>query len=190
MKYQKLKACIDTGRLQLELWDKVQHYFIVIASSLFAVMSIYLMFSAKDEAQYERSFLIFLISCFSGLVFYFILYRRLRFVIIDTKLSPDEIAEVIDAVAEKRKWKKATKSKNYYTATTPADFLGGSWGEQVAIILHKQKIYINSICDLKKPSVTAWGRNKKNVDVFRLELRKAETRKSFSSISLKAGYPT
>ncbi|MCW4470001.1 hypothetical protein OGH69_13565 [Flavobacterium sp. MFBS3-15] len=175
MQYQKLKKCIDSGRLQLRRGEAIQHYLIVIALAGFSILGIYIMFSAKDEDQFERSVIFFIISCLIGLLFLFIQYRRLRFVMIETELSQDEIAEVINKVAMRLNWKQTSKGKNYYTASTPTSFLQGSWGEQITILLNDKKVYINSICDLKKQSsVTAFGRNRKNVITFKRELNLIE----------------
>jgi len=179
MQYQKLKKCIDSGRLQLSFGESIQHYLIVIAAGGFSILGIYLVFSAKDEGRYERSVMILIISCLIGILFFFIQYRRLRFVMIETELSQDEVAEVIDKVAITSNWKQTSRSKNYYTASTPASFLTGSWGEQITILLNDKRVYINSICDLKKQaSVTAWGRNRKNVITFKRELNLVETAKT------------
>jgi hypothetical protein len=181
MQYHKLKLCVERGRLQLSTQEKFSHYFVVITAVALAVMGLVLMITSDDSIQFERSFYIFSIASLLAVFFYIVQYRRLTFVILKTGLSREEIANVIDVVALKIKWHKQTRSKNYYTAITAPSFWEGSWGEQITIILHHNRVYINSICSLKaNTSLTSWGRNKKNIDIFRLELNKAGNLKSFN----------
>lgn len=50
----------------------------------------------------------------------------------------------------------------------------GSWGEQITILFYKNRVLVNSICDLEKQnSVASYGRNKENMAKLIEEIKKA-----------------
>jgi hypothetical protein len=96
-------------------------------------------------------------------IVYWIQKRRLKFRVIETKLSHVQLKELLIEVAEKLKWEFISTSNNVYIARTNPGFFSGSWGEQISVLFYQNSVFVNSICDPnKRPSVVSLGRNSEN----------------------------
>jgi hypothetical protein len=66
------------------------------------------------------------------------------------------------------------KTKGCIIARTSPGIFSGSWGERITIILDKNRVLINSICDPeKRSSVVSMGRNRKNCRTLINEIKNA-----------------
>jgi hypothetical protein len=99
-----------------------------------------------------------------AILFYVVQYYRLRFTVIDTNLARERLYEIISRTADELEWISEINSKDLFVFKTNPKWWSGSWGEQITILLDKDRIMINSICDPdKRASVISIGRNNKNV---------------------------
>ncbi len=178
IKADLIKKSIETGELQLDFWQKVTHFEIVIWSFSFSIIVplMTLFMHLKDRYLGFARVLHNEVLWFSpalfvvGLVFYFVQKRRLRLTSIETDLEKAEINRVINTICRKRKWHKLIDKPNIVVASTPQ--AGGSWGEQVTIIFDKNTLYLNSICDPKRrSSVVSMGRNARNIEILVRKIR-------------------
>jgi len=170
-------------KLKLNTFGYFTHYWPAILFAGLTMWSLYLMLTTTDSATLQRTLYIFYFCGPIGVLIFFIQKRRLQYTIIKIALTPLEIEKVICYLEDNKGWKRKHKSDSIYVATTQSRWLSGSWGEQITIEQDHNIIYINSICDPNKnPSLTSWGRNKRNIKTFKERLalyEKAEVLKSF-----------
>ncbi|RWY46025.1 hypothetical protein EPL05_23555 [Mucilaginibacter gilvus] len=109
-----------------------------------------------------------------AVIFYFIQKKRLKFKIVQTTLSAQQLKEVISEVSKNLKWVPMSSSEKTYVAKTFPGFFSGSWGEQITVLFHENTVFINSICDPdKRPSVVSWGRNSENENTLADKINEA-----------------
>lgn len=169
MTEEQIKICINKNKLQLSFWDKFSHYGIV--GFLFFIPSMFIFFHLKDwgygttKPFFVGELFFLVIPTILGIMFYKLQSNRLKFKVIQTNLSRQQLDEIIEKVGNELKWYPEKKdNNNIFTAKTHPSFFSGSWGEQITIIFDNNKLLINSICDLdKRSSVVSMGRNRKNV---------------------------
>jgi hypothetical protein len=171
MTEEEYNRSINTKELQLTLAEKVGHFVIVIYSfgfaSIFPIihLSQYFNGNAKPFKSYEILIVITLVII--GFLFYGLQKKRLKFSIVHTKLKIDELERIIEKVGKDLEWIPVShKHQSFYAITAP-DFFSGSLGEKITILFNEDIVFVNSICDLdKRPQITSFGRNKKNVKCF------------------------
>ncbi len=122
MKRELVEKSIETGELQLEFWQKITHYEIVFYSIFLSLMfSAFYIYDRLNKAP--KPFLnvliwFIVIPAIIGIIFYFIQKNRLKFTIIKTNLSRDQIDEIIKEVSDKLEWRKYRNTKKIFTAKT------------------------------------------------------------------------
>ena len=164
-----IDAMKRTKRVKLSFWDTLSHYTI----ALFLLLPI--IFTIPDFIE------IYILNTYSGLrssgellrvnapfaifsvLFYFIQYYRLKFKVVITSLSRNDIHDVILKTADELNWLKEIDNTEMMRFKTYPSFWSGSWGEQITIIYDSNRILISSICDPQnRASVVSMGRNRKN----------------------------
>ncbi len=175
MENDLIKKSIETGELQLEFWDKVTHFEIVLWSFGFAVFMplMILFYQIYDPASNKNYGVLWFFPMFIivGVIFYFIQKKRLKLTSIKTNISREEFNEIVEKISKKYGWQISTNTSKEIIAKTP--FSGKSWGEQVTIIFDEHNLLVNSICDpTKKTSVVSFGRNAQNVRLIAKRINK------------------
>ncbi len=102
-----------------------------------------------------------LIIQYNGLFFYSTLNNDL-----------ENIDKAINLTSQKLEWRNIEKNgNNKYTAKSQGLV---SWGELITITWDNEGyVYINSICDpYHRPTITAFGQNRKNIKVFLSNIEK------------------
>lgn len=178
MTNDQIQYSIETGELKLGNWDKFTHYGIV--GFLFIIPAMFIFFHTKDYFQgisrpfREGEIWFMIIPSILGLLFYRLQKNRLKFKQIETKLTREEIDQIIEKIANELEWITFVKNKKIIISKTFPGFFSGSWGEQITILFDKNRILVNSICDPdKRSSVVSMGRNKKNMNRLIEEIKKA-----------------
>lgn len=174
---QQFKKSIKKQELQLNFWEKLTHYAIVpfLLSIPFFFIFNQLRHYWKNEMYVLDSdvFLFIVLPILLSILYYFIQKQKLKLIVIDTALTTNEVATIFNEVASEQGWQISQHTSNIFVAHTPQSFRSGSWGEQVTLLVFKNQIFLNSICDPeKKPSVVSNGKNKKNQLLLLNKLRK------------------
>ncbi len=182
MKKEWIPIMIETGQLKLKLLELLTHYMIVIFLSIPFLMSLYSIIQKHFLDNYtgvrNPEEMIVATSPFGilAIFFFFIQRNRLKFKSVETKMSKDKIKEVIEMTAKQLDWNPVIIDSRLVVAKTHPHLLTGSWGEQITIIIEKNKIMINSICDPDKmSSVVSFGRNRKNIRTFIENIKNASS---------------
>lgn len=178
MNDEVVEKCIEKNELQLNFWNKIGHYgivffvlFIPISLSCFKISDI---LNKTEKPNREGEIYFFIVPIILSTLFYLLQKKRLRFKIVETKLTIGEIYKVIDQTAIELGWKINCRKNTYLTAITTPKRISGSWGEQITVIFAENKILVNSICDLdKSTSLVSIGRNKKNEQTLINNIKKA-----------------
>lgn len=176
MKQERIRHSIETRELKLLLWEKCIHYGIVIFLFSLPVLVIY--FQLKDYFEgvsihkTQTQLWILIIPSIVGILFYRIQRNKLKLKIVETKLTREKIGQIVEKVGKELEWYPHIVDKNIIIAKTHPGFWSGSFGEQISILFDKDRVLINSICDLEsKSSVVSMGRNKDNEDKLIEEIR-------------------
>ncbi|WP_188051713.1 hypothetical protein [Flavobacterium sp. GP15] len=178
MTKSEIKISIEKQVLQLNFWQKLSHYGIVlgilIISITIGVLSIKDILSGNRNHISVKILSFIIVPFLFTIFFYFLQKKRLRFNIIETNLSLIEIKNIVTEVAEERKWIRNKNNDYCYVATTYPGFFSGSWGELITIIFDKNRIYFNSICNPnEKSSIISMGRNRKHYLTLLNQINKA-----------------
>lgn len=175
----KKRISTKTKELKLNLWEKFQHYSIVFYFSIAPVVLLffhlkdYILGGTKPFLEWEIGIII--IFSILALLFYLLQKSRLKFKGVDTTLTREELDPIIEKVANELEWTLHRNSKKMMTFKTNPSLWLGSWGEQITILFYKNRVLVNSICDLQKQSsVASYGRNKKNMNRLIEEISKAK----------------
>lgn len=172
MNRKALKKMIEEGRLRLSFEEKVTHYMIVIfllIPTLFSLYSLFEYYILKKHTGVRTPWEMLDFSlpfAILAILFFIIQYRRLRFKMVKTNLTRDELQEIIINIGTKLKWKPLVNEEDIFIAETSAGWTG-SWGERITIIFDENRILINSVCNPAGPSsIASMGRNRKNTQSF------------------------
>jgi hypothetical protein len=167
MTHEQFKKSIEKKELQLSFWGTFTHYGIVaflLFISLFFILS-QVRDYLRNEMYILRSEVFLFVVCpvLLSILSYFIQKQKLKLIVIDSSLNSKEVSAIFNEVASEQEWNLSQHTSNILIANTPYSFKSGSWGEQVTLLLFKNQIFLNSICDpAKMSSVVSYGRNKKN----------------------------
>lgn len=171
MKKEWIPLMAKTGKLKMELTDLLTHYLIVfflvmpLALNVFYFIQKHVFHNYQGLRNPEETFIMTLSFGLIAVLFYFIQNNRLKFNIIETNLSTENIRTVIKQTAQDLEWHLEINNDKLVIARTHPKWWTGSWGEQITIIIDNPRIMINSICDPNKnTSVVSMGRNKKNIN--------------------------
>jgi len=179
MTTEQYNKSLETGELQLSLSGKLSHFGIVIFLCFISIAlpAIHLFFLIKgNDTSYKEGEIWFtVVPGLLALIFYKLQKVRLKYHEVNTTLNHDELMKLIEQVAKALKWSKIHSDKKFYIAKTDPGFFSGSWGEQITILFDRNRVLINSICDLdKKSSVVSMGGNRENVNTFIESIEKAD----------------
>jgi hypothetical protein len=159
---------IETREVQLlGFWSNLAHFglvgFLLFMSSMILFFHLIDFFEGKTNSFKDGEIWMIVIPLILSPIVYWIQKRRLKFRVIETKLSHVQLKELLIEVAEKLKWEFISTSNNVYIARTNPGFFSGSWGEQISVLFYQNSVFVNSICDPnKRPSVVSLGRNSEN----------------------------
>jgi len=172
MTEEQYDRSINTGELQLNgFWEKSTHYGASFFFLIFplALLVVFVMgYFEHDPPTFGLVPLAFIfVPVALGVLVFFIQKRRLKFKIIQTTLSREQIKAIIHEVALELQWIGNFTSAGVYEARTNPGFWSGSWGEQITILLTGNQVYVNSICDvMRRSSLVSFGRNERNEETI------------------------
>jgi hypothetical protein len=180
MTKEDFKKSIVTGELQLTKLEWRKHFEPVGFMCIFPLM--FTAFFVKDYIDGKTKlfpfdmFLFISIPTIMAIGIYFLQKHRLKFKTVTTSLNHKRITQIIEKVATDLEWDIYHQQNDVILADTNPDFLSGSYGEQITILLDGNKVYINSICDLRKRiAVISMGRNRQNINTLIYEIQKANS---------------
>lgn len=176
MKLSWIKIMKETGRLKLSKWQLFWHFSIVPFIMIIPIMSAFAIFQIEVTGTYtgvrtaKEHFDMGWPWLIPAIIFAVIQYRRLDFKKIDISLTSEEFKKITKAAGDEMNWTMENVTNDIVIATT--GFTWASWGERVTIVRDTNFILINSICDPdNRPSVSSWGRNRKNIEAFRKRIK-------------------
>jgi len=180
MTTDQIEYSIREQKLKLDFYGNFSHYgivaFLLILPITLIVIHLRNYFMESPNILKDGEFLFLSFPSALAFLFYILQKSRLKFKVIQTKLSQHELEPIIKKVAKELGWHITSKKGQYIEAKTFPGFFSGSWGEHITIIFDHDKVLVNSICDIsKQPSVVSFGRNKKNVNKLIAEISKAST---------------
>ncbi|OYU78922.1 MAG: hypothetical protein CFE23_16400 [Flavobacterium sp. BFFFF1] len=162
---------IETKKLKLKFADLLTHYLIVLFCmipfflTLYSFVEKYILHNYTGVRSPEEMLVASSIFGLIGIAFFFVQKSKLKFKIIETNLSKENLKEIINRTANELEWHTEIANDKIIVAKTHPKWWTGSWGERITIVFDKSSVMINSICDpSKKASVASFGRNRKNVN--------------------------
>ncbi|MFN8256530.1 MAG: hypothetical protein U0W24_12615 [Bacteroidales bacterium] len=165
MTSEQIKISIDKDELQLQFWDKLAHYKLVLLFFFISVLYLvneYIFGSSMKDLGFKT--LVSIPFLVLGFYFYKIQKSELKFQSVIRNLPNDELKFIIEEVMIELEWEIEYVDKNVFVATTSPGPFSVRFGERITILLDKEKIYVNSICDPhRKSSISSNGRNRKNM---------------------------
>jgi hypothetical protein len=175
----EFRNSISTGKLQLTTREKLKHFepiiFIFIVFLFLLFLCLMLLFNSKKSVPTELPVTAICVG-FVTLVLYKLQKRRLKFKTVTSSLNRKKTLQIIEKVANDLEWTIYHNKNNVILAETHPEFLSGSWGEQITILLDRNKIFVNSICALhKRTSMVSMGRNRQNMNTLIYEIQKANS---------------
>lgn len=175
---EQIQFAIQSGRLKLNTWDKITHYgFVVFLGTIpmvFAVIHGVNFAQGSPKALREGEIWFMVVPSILGLLFYFIQKNRLKFKVIHTELTREELEPIIEKAANELEWTPYMVNEKVIVAKTHPSFFSGSWGEQITLVFDRDRILVNSISDPDKPSaIVSMGRNKLHVKTLIDEIMNA-----------------
>lgn len=183
MNQKILKKCIAKKELHLNFSDTITHYwicvFLLIIPIVIIVVDIINIVKEVERPRREGKVYMIIIPILLSILFGLLQKKRLGFKVSNTALDIKMLNEVVEETATELGWIINRRNKNYIKAHTNPSVLSGSWGEQITIIFDKNKVLVNSICDLgKKTSLVSMGRNKKNEQTLIKNVKRADAENS------------
>jgi len=183
MTQEQYDKSIKTGELQLGLWQKAQHFSIVVFC--FFIPAVLLLIHAFEYLKGNPAYFaagelyILIIPIVLGVLFYWMQKNRLKFKIVKTVLTKDEIKNLIEMLCKEYKWTSSFHNTHVFILKTNPGFFSGSWGEQITILLNGDDVLLNSICDPdQKSSVVSMSRNRENIETLVVNIEKNNTLKT------------
>ncbi len=183
MTEEQITQSLEAKELKLVGWRKYTHYSIV--GFFFLIAAFVLILDLKDilsstarglEQMWVFQLVFLIVPLGLGLLYYKIQRNKLKFRIVKTNLTREELEKIIQQVSSELKWLVIAIDNKVIEAKTSPGFLSGSWGELITILFDKQTVLVNSICDPdKRASVVSFGRNKRNTDRLIEEIEKASS---------------
>ena len=165
-KKPSINKMLHQKRLHLNFKTLLSHYVVPV---MFIGMSVIFLFMyiRSHYTSYSIPIIDNLIASsiflLLGIVFFFIQNRRLKFNSIPIDLSKKRVVLAIEKTARERKWILKNSESGFYQFYTNGGFRTGSWGELITIIIDKDELHFNSICDpYNRPSLASYGQNKKH----------------------------
>ncbi|PIA81741.1 hypothetical protein BFR04_13495 [Gaetbulibacter sp. 4G1] len=170
MTTEEIKYSLTSKYLKLNFLDKLNHYG---KTSIFLIVPIVFIFLKTrslftDEKVNSGNKILILVGVFTilGILFLIIQRRQLKFKSIRTRLPEKELIDIIKDVCDEKEWTIYDFGKNYLKIKTFSDLLTGSFGEDITIILDKNRVLINSKCKLSKRNYLFSNPNGQNISTF------------------------
>ena len=172
MTEEQIKKSIETGKLQLKFWLKVNHYGATVFAFIFGLIILFIMLPIDESVD---TFLISILLVFPvlGIIVFFHKKRTLRFKVIEKNISEKRILEIVSSVAKQFDWNmKIVRENLIVTESNPALMRSG---ELITVLITADKILINSICSpYKRFSAGSLGWNRLNVKTLIYRIKSAE----------------
>lgn len=187
MTKQQIQRMKDTETLVLTKGQTFWHYAIVPFLLIMPVMTTvdvfkyYVTHTYSGVRPIEDLILTGYIWLLPAIAFFIIQRRRLKFKHINISVDKDAFKDAVEQTAKELEWTidKATTD----IVVAKSGFSWRSWGEQITIIWHSDKILFNSICDPdNRPSVASWGMNKVNRKTFEQFVRQYAANMRFAAM--------
>lgn len=158
---------------QLRGWARAKHFAPAITFAVFAAFCALLALTKPSSPDtYPVSF-VGVSALLAALALWW--HRHvLRFAVVETERDPDQNYERVLDAAGAAGWEVVATEPGHTLEARVAGFPRSllSWGEAVVVRFEGQRVYVNSICDPDlNPSVTAWGRNSRNMETVSQALR-------------------
>ncbi|MDR0894518.1 MAG: BatD family protein [Prevotellaceae bacterium] len=172
---------IHTGRINLRSVKAICRHFLIPVGILFIpfLTGIYVL-----STYYFKNPLVLSMPMIAGLIVIpfvlaivatYIQYRRLFFKPVATKLPISEIYKLITELGSREQWTCSHPGRDYYACRTNPDRYQSILGEQIFMVFDKERIWINSICDLNKNSFgSLFGRTERNIQLITEGIREWE----------------
>lgn len=173
-----------TKRLKLSKLETLDHYFVVLFLSFIPLITLYDLLkmylgtydgvrSATELATAQLPFLILALIAFINQ------RKRLQFRVVRIKYTDDDFREAAKRTSENLQWRVETDRQDVFRAFRGWNWTS-SWGEMITILREENMLLLNSISDpSQKPTFSSFGWDKKNINVFLLNL--AQTLQGISS---------
>jgi len=163
---KQFEKMLRTKRVVLT-WDQFFiHYFLVIIGFIgMAIVSYIFINDIGRTTPHYRFKFEFLIPTFTIVIALFIFqFKALKFTIIPTELTGQEVMIIIKLTAEENNWILDINRPDYSIAKTRIKLLNQISGERIIILYEKGRILFNNIQDPNlRFSIKSLGRNKKYV---------------------------
>ncbi len=159
-----------TGRLRLDKTQTLMHYFFVLVLVGIPLLIALLLRNSIGDA-YKTAFYVITAICLTLAAAYSLRqYRSLRFKVFHAALTEQEFRDMFEHLAKEMHWIAEYSGEGYIVATI--EFRWTNWGTLITLIRDRDRILVNSICDLhRKPSTISWGQNRRNVEAVYTYLR-------------------
>jgi hypothetical protein len=175
MEENSVKDMIESGRLSLSFWRKLDHYFFVVFVLFIPALTTYYLiqyyfFDSYYGIRTSRELAEDYLWLIPALIIVIVQWNRLKFKKYKITASEDEIYKALNLTSQELNWRIEKRSPNFIRAFRDWD-LTASWGEMITIIPTGGSILINSICDPhKRTSIASFGMNKTNTRTFIINL--------------------
>lgn len=167
---------VSSNKIKLNTWEYIKHFFIPIFFLFIGVYTIVLSpIVSEQNVVFEANkkyFIVSIIGIVLSLIVGIIQNRRLKFEKIVTTIDGSDLENALLRTAEIQNWKLKSKKGNFYLYVSEDNPLG-SCGEQITLLITKDYILFNSICNPngKRPGIVSKG-NWYNKDVLIAQIKK------------------
>jgi hypothetical protein len=178
MKEKFIKKSFETKFLQLEWWEIMTHYKILVIFYMLPFFTFILTITNLLSITHLNSprgiYIGSVISLFIGFLVHIIQKRRLRFTEIKTNLKRDQLITLLNDLIINKKWLLTYSNEYILIFKTRPKFSEISWGEQITILFGLGYILVNSICDPARPSsIFSNGRNSQHIETLKVRIKSA-----------------
>jgi hypothetical protein len=149
MTQEIIDKSINTARLQLKFWQRISHYGVGHGFAALPFAMTYVCIKDYIENQLiERGIIAAVIIGLVGIIvagiFYYLLFRQLKFTIIRTEHNREDIERAIKKTADELEWIINDRDSKYIIAIQkPSPFFESA--HRITIIFNNDKVLINSI---------------------------------------------
>ncbi|MCO6360808.1 hypothetical protein BXY85_3564 [Roseivirga pacifica] len=175
MEENNVKHMIESRRVSLTFWRKLDHYFIVVFVLLTPLLATYdlvqfYFFDSYDGESTPKELLFNYLWLIPAILLTIVQWRRLKLQEYKITANEDQIQEALIQTSQELGWRIKESSPEFIRAFRGWN-LTASLGEMITIIPFQDSILINSICDPNKPSsIASFGMNKTNTRTFIINL--------------------
>ena len=151
MTNELISQSIAKEELQLNLWDKILYYAnspsIAVGASAYAIFSFVKKESAETSGSPDYVALLFIVLVSAALVGFFFRQqkRKLQLEPVYVRHTREELAEILQKLAEEEKWTIISMGDKHLVASTHRKRFSFYTGERVTILFDPSKIWVNCI---------------------------------------------